>query len=431
MGPRRRRLLIAIALLLLALLLALRFALQPERATRFLLERVGNGLGLDITFSGAAEYRLRGTPKLVISDITAREPGAEVPLLTADRILLSLPWSTVRARGAVLEAERLELDRPVLQLAALQHWLSTRPPTKEARMPTLVRGLQVRDGSIRNDGAQADWHLDGIAIDVPRLAPAEPLHARVQGRYVADAIRVPFDLALALVRAEALVDASPTGMGLVGRLAVISGEDWRLPAHLRLSGPLRFQTDDIRVTPARLGLAGSYASDASTLPFALGANGPLRYDDGRLALAASPLVVRGRGEPARDPIPDATARGHLAIGDALAIQLDGALAQWPAAWPELPAPLRRPQGPIPVTVDYQGPADLSGVVALQASKDATAFDGRFRVGDLQAWLDSDMAPPLPPLDGSLRTPVLEIAGARLEGVSVEIDDPTVEPAGND
>ena len=49
----------------------------------------------------------------------------------------------------------------------------------------------------------------------------------------------------------------------------------------------------------------------------------------------------------------------------------------------------------------------------------------------QAWLDSDMATPLPPLDGSMRTPVLEIAGARLEGVSVEVDDPTVEPAGND
>ncbi|HEY0310760.1 MAG TPA: hypothetical protein VGC43_06525, partial [Luteimonas sp.] len=76
MDARRRRLLVAIALALLALLLALRFALQPERATRFLLARVGNTLGLEITFGGAAEYRLRGVPRLVIRDVVAREPGA-------------------------------------------------------------------------------------------------------------------------------------------------------------------------------------------------------------------------------------------------------------------------------------------------------------------------------------------------------------------
>ena len=428
MGARARRLLLVAALILLALVLALRFVLEPQRASRFLLERVGNSLGLEITASGAAEYRLRGTPQLVIRDVVAREPGAKVPLLSADRILLSLPWSTIRARGAVLAAERLELDRPVLQLSALQHWLATRPPSEQPRMPTLEKGLQVRNGSIRNDGAKADWHIDGIAIDLPRLAPSEPLHARVRGRYVAAPVRVPFDLALALVRAEALLDGSPTGFGVVGRLALISGEEWLLPAHLRLSGPLRFQTDDIRILPARLGLAGSYRSGSTTLPFALGAHGPLRYDDGRLALAPAPLVLRGRGAPAEDPIPDLVARGTLAFGDALTMQLDGAVARWPAAWPALPEPLGRPRGTIPVAVDYAGPIDFSGIVALRASKDATHFDGRFRVRALQAWLDSGMTTPLPPMDGSLRTPLLEIAGARLEGVSIDLDDPAVEPA---
>src|SRR5690606_21021690 len=431
MGLRRRRFLIAFGLLLLVLLLALRFALEPQRASAFLLSRVGASLGLEITASGAAEYRLRGTPMLVIRDVVAREPGAEVPLLTADRIHLSLPWSTIRARGAVLAAERLELDRPVLQLAALQHWLATRPPAEAPRMPSLARGLQVRDGSIRNDGADADWFVDGIAIDLPRLFPEQAVHARVRGRYVADRVRVPFDLALALQRAIALLDASPTGMGIVGRLAVIGGEDWLLPAHLRLSGPLQFRTDDIRVTPARLGLAGSYRSDASDLPFALGAHGPLRYDDGKLSLAAAPLVLRRRGADAHNPLPDARARGQLALGDQLGIRLDGEVAQWPAAWPALPAPLHRPRGPIPVSLDYAGPADFSGIVALRASKDATAFDGRFRVAAIQAWLDAGMATPLPPLDGSLQTPLLEIAGARMHGVSVTTDDPAIGAASDD
>jgi hypothetical protein len=48
------------------------------------------------------------------------------------------------------------------------------------------------------------------------------------------------------------------------------------------------------------------------------------------------------------------------------------------------------------------------------------------VAAVQAWVDGGMQEPLPPLDGSLRTPLLEIAGARLEGVSVEIDDPLVD-----
>lgn len=431
MGTRRRQVLVAVALLLLAGLLALRFALQPERATRFLLDRVGNSLGLEITFTGAAEYHLRGTPRLVIRGITAREPGAERPLLTADRILLSLPWSTLRARGAVLEAQRLELDRPVLQLPALQHWLATRPPSAPPRMPTLAGGLQVRDGSIRNDGAAADWHVDGIAIDVPRLAPGEPLHARLRGRYVAGTLRVPFDLSLALVRAGALLDGSPTGMGVVGRLAVISDRDWTLPAHLRLSGPLRFSTDDIRVTPARLGLGGRYVSADSTLPFALGAHGPLRYDAGRLSLLAEPLLVHGRGAPATDPLPDASLRGSLALGDVLTLHLHGSLARWPAAWPALPPPVGRPRAPISIGLDYAGAADASGIVALQARSGATRFDGRFRTADLSAWLDQGMATPLPPLDGQAHTPVLEIAGARLEDVSIQVDDPAIGPASDD
>ena len=56
----------------------------------------------------------------------------------------------------------------------------------------------------------------------------------------------------------------------------------------------------------------------------------------------------------------------------------------------------------------------------------------FRSGrDLSAWIDSDLATPLPPMDGSLSTPLLEIAGARLEGVQVSVDDPGIPPASDD
>ena len=67
MGLRRRRFLIAFGLLLLVLLLALRFALEPQRASAFLLSRVGASLGLEITASGAAEYRLRNLVERLIN----------------------------------------------------------------------------------------------------------------------------------------------------------------------------------------------------------------------------------------------------------------------------------------------------------------------------------------------------------------------------
>src|SRR3546814_11052871 len=86
----RRRILrgaLALAALAVVVVLALQYALEPQRATRFLLARAGAALGLEITATGVAEYRLRGTPTLVLRDVVASEPGMATPLLRADRIL--------------------------------------------------------------------------------------------------------------------------------------------------------------------------------------------------------------------------------------------------------------------------------------------------------------------------------------------------------
>jgi len=419
------RIVLVVALVLLALLLALRFALQPERATRFLLTRVGNTLGLEITASGASEYHLRGTPTLVIRDVVAREPGAAVPVLSADRILLSLPWSTIRARGAVLAAERLELDAPVLQVDALQHWLETRPPSEAPRFPTLEQGIHVQNGVIRS-GGDDDWRIAALDIELPYLAPEARLQARLHGRYEAPPVRVPFELALTVQRAGALVDGKPTGLGIVGRLAVDSGEQWRVPAHVRFSGPFVLQKGEVRLSPLTLGVGAQYDAKDSHWPFALGAHGPMAFADGQLSLAPVHLVLRGRGDTVGNPIPRADTNGSLVLEDVLDLQLEGDLESWPQAWPALPAPIGRPDGAVAVALDYRGPLAFSGILGLRAAHGPTRFDGRFRVRDITAWLDSDLATLVPPLDGTASTPVLEIAGARLEGVEISVEDPAVE-----
>ena len=417
---------LVLALLLLALF-ALNHALKPRQVSQLLLDRAGKALGLEITANGNAEYQLMGTPTLVLRDVVAREPGADVALLRAKRLYISLPWSTIRARGSQLVATRVELDTPVLDLPALQHWLATRPPS-EKRLPTLDNGLRIRDGSIVNDDASASpWRIDSIDVDLPRLAPGQPAHARLRGRYMDPPMAIPVDLAVTILHPDALIDGKATGFATAGTINIKRDGDWQLPSTVIFSGPLAIGADGLHVTPARLGVVTRFDSGETRLPFSLGIHGPLRYDQATWTLAPASLVLRGRGpDPATDPIPTLDAGGTLALGHRLALQFDGALARWPAAWPALPPPISQSTSTLPFALHYAGKPDFSQVARLQLRRDDSRFDGSFHLQDISRWISDDkLHSPLPPLDGKLVTPRLEISGAQLHGVEISLDDPAV------
>ena len=165
--------LLAIGLLLGSAMVG--WLLQPERAGPYLLRQVGDALGLQLR-ADAVDSRLRGTPQLVLSGLEARRPQDPQPVLTARRVFVSLPWRTLRSRGADLTVQRVEVDAPVLDLPALQRWLATRPPGGETRIPVLAGGLRIRDGRIDND----DWRIEGLSIDLPSLHPERLLRAHVR-----------------------------------------------------------------------------------------------------------------------------------------------------------------------------------------------------------------------------------------------------------
>ena len=424
---RRRRsvlLFAAIAIGAALLWLALHALLQPQRASRFLLDRIGNSLGLEIRATGVAEYRLRGTPMLVLRDVSVREPGAARELLHADRVMVSVPWSTIRARGDVLAARRLELDMPRVDLPALQHWLATRPPSKQPQLPTFADGVRIRDGRLDND----DWTIDGIQLDLPRLVAGEAMHARLRARYLDPPLSIPADLAITITDPDALLRDARTGFAASGRLTVQRGSDWSLPGWIVLSGPLRFGADEVRLQPARIGIAAQWESGATRVPFALGAFGPLLFEVGVGLRADADVVLRGRGRAATDPVPSLRARGQLALGRRLVLRLNGDVARWPQAWPALPAPLDASTAPMPFALDYTGAPDLGDVATLSLQRDATALDARFRLADVQAWLGAVDANPLPPLDARVHAPLLELDGARLEGVEATLSSPGVADA---
>ncbi len=410
MSRRRRLALLSLAVLLLAGAGLLHWLLQPHRLAPALLDMAGNALGLEITASGVGEYRLRGTPQLIVRGVVVREPGAATPLLSAERILISVPWSTLRARGRELTAVRLELDAPVFDLPAFQHWLETRPPG-ETRIPTLTDGIRVVRGRVRGDG----WTLERIELRIPRLAPARPLRGQLQAQYQASDLRAPMDLAFHLARL-----GQDGGVGIAGR-ATPSGKDWQLPTRLRLSAYLR-QTES-RLERVVLGAHAAYLAGTTQQSFALGVAGPLEFTDG-LRLRAAAFALRGR-----DAMPALDATGDLGFGDeGLVLDWRGQLARWPTAWPALPPPLGRSASALPFALAYRGTADLADIAHLRLQRDAARFDARFRLFEIMDWLDALQAGtgvPLPPLSGRLTAPRLEVSGAILEGVDLRMDDPAL------
>lgn len=407
---RWRRLLLLLPLSLLGLLLALLLvawlALPPARLVPMVLARIGASMGLEISAEGDSATRLGRHPRVVVRNLVAREPGAARALLRASRVEVALPWRTIRGLGDPLELVRVELDGPVLDLPALQHWLASRPPG-DGRLPTLDEGLHVRDGSIRGNG----WRVEALALALPQLRGDAPVRARASGRYDDGAMRAPFDLAATLQR-----PASGRGFAVVGTVAPARA-GWRLPARMTLSGPLHWQ-DRLALLPARFGASGRYLAGDADIPFELGLHGPLRAHSGAWTLLPAGIALRGGGL-----VPELDARGAFAIGRRLLLQLDGRVAHWPEAWPTLPPPLGASRQPLALSARYRGPFDFSAPLALRVARDDLRFDGWLDVPGLAAWASTlDQGSLLPPLKGRLEAEAMEISGARLEGVRIEFED---------
>lgn len=405
--PRRRGWVVLIVSLAL-LALALHWFSRPQRVADLILAQAGDALGLEITAAGASDYRLFGVAMLVIRDVVVREPKTQTVVLRAERLLLELPWSTIRSRGADLTAKRIELDAPVLDLAALQRWQASRPPAEPARLPRLTDGLRIVRGEVVGDG----WRVQGVDVDLPLLDPDRPVRTHLVGRVVSGTLQLPFDVHAGLTRPVA-----GAGLGIVGRLEPQS-PPWSLPMHTTLSGRLHNGDDGIGLDALRLGADASYRNAGTDVPFTLGLAGPVRFHEGRLRLPHLGLTLWGAGV-----VPKLQGAGSLTFGDTLDVRLQGALQSWPRAWPALPAPLSESTSPLPFLLDYRGRADLSEPVSLRLSRDGTRFDGRLRVPVVLQWIDTfGRHSPLPPLEGRLSSPKLEIAGATLEGVEVEFHE---------
>lgn len=374
--PARKRrwpkVLAALAVLLLIGAWWVNRQLEPNRLTALVLDRAGTALGLELTIEGTPEYALRPEPRLVLPKLTARQPGAAAPLLTAARAEVSLPWSTLTGGGSLV-ITRIELDAPALDLEALSAWQATRPEAP-FELPTLTRGLAVNEGRVIGDG----WTLEALALDLPELRPGEPARAVASGRFEQPGTRLDFDADLDLADA-----------GLASGMT------------LRMQGRLKNADLDV--------------------PYLLELDGALDAEREPMTLAITRLALDSEGV-----VPDLSAAGNVSFGEALALDLAGELASWPAAWPTLPAPLSESTSPLAYTLAYDGPGDLSADSRLTLKRDDTTAATTLALPELTAWLDDPEAAPLPPLEATLSTPSVVMDGVTLEGVRISIEEDDAE-----
>jgi len=161
----RRPLKIAAVLLLGAAVvsaLVLRHYAQPERVAALLAEQARTRLGLELKFEPPARYSLWPRLRLQLEQPRFALPGETAALLTLDRLDVSLPWSSLRDSSLVIE--ELQLEKPQLELAALQRWLdageeNTAPP--DLRVHLVVSGATVlRDGNALAHGVNFSGDID-------------------------------------------------------------------------------------------------------------------------------------------------------------------------------------------------------------------------------------------------------------------------------
>lgn len=405
-GRKSARVGLALLALLAVLALCAWWLLQPQRMGRIVAHYAGQATGLEISIGGVFEYRLAGEPRVVAHDVVVREPGAATPLLTADRILVAAPWRTLRARGASADLSRIEIDGPVLDLPVLQRWLATRP-AGAGPTPGFSRGIRISDGRI--DGGP--WHVEQLDLSIPDFAAGAPVHAHADGRFVSADLPVAFDLRIELTELS-----SQAAVRIAGDVQV-DGGTWRLPADIRLSTRLAPADGGASLTDLRIAADAAFATDdwSESFVIALASNGELIGTT--LSLQPASLVLRGQSR-----IPRLQATGGIVYAQTLGIDLQGELERWPDGWPALPAPLDRIT-PLPFSLAYDGAPNLGDPLALRIDSDRIAASSRLRFSDITRWLASDMQTnPLPPLQAEARIPELTVAGARLQGITVVIED---------
>lgn len=351
---RRRRW--PLVLLVLALLLAgaswmLARLLEPERLSRFLLRQASEATGLELRVAAPADIALWPDLHIRMLGLQAAHAG-QAPVLTAERVDLVLPWSALLQRQAVVR--HLRLLRPELDLQALSRWrtATAQPgPPAPLQVPQLTASLSIEDGTIRADapagaagGAPAmGWRLSSVQLQTSALLEGAPFRAAASAVLQRNGGSAPVLLTMA-------VDTVPVvrnGVLLLDPLQLsgpVPGTEQELSVHgrLELDLPARLQVElsaSMQEWPGNWpALPLPAAAGAGATAIALHYDGPLdgagrvhgsatRGEASAQVQAVPAQLLAWNGNPARSPLPPASAGLDVPLLEFGGVQLHGVRAR--------------------------------------------------------------------------------------------------------
>jgi uncharacterized protein involved in outer membrane biogenesis len=342
--------------------------LEPHKLTRTVLGKLGKELNLEFDFEGQPSYAMKPEPRLIIPNLAVNNPTNHALIFSAKNVEISLPWSTIT--GDTPYITRIEADEPWIDLPQLSAWQATRPSTKPFEVPTFTNGLQVSNGTVRDD----DYRIENIQLDLSHLENQQPIKTDIL--------------------ANILIDK--TIIGLAGELEI---------KHAGLVSDFSLHSkQDIKI-------------NTDTYPYELRLNGHYKADDSKKIEITSQKYTW----QSQTPLPNIHGNLGLLITDAgLNLKTQGTLAQWLKEWPILPAPLNKQTKDIPFNLEYAGKFNFSDAFKLNLQLQNTKFQSELKIAELQQWVGQTNGTPLPPLKGKFDTPKIEMDGVSLEGVSIEI-----------
>ncbi|MES2403181.1 MAG: AsmA family protein [Pseudomonadota bacterium] len=178
---RMRWVALAIGVVVLALLVALAIhvqaLLQPQRFTD-LLERELASVGIKLDMQSAAEPTLFPRPAVRMQSFSLTNSGSATPFLQASGATIVVPWRAL-LRGEVA-IERVEVEYPRIDLAELKALLLRLPSHKgPPRLPTIVAGVHMTQGTLTNGGAPLLFEL---SVDTGELVPGRPFRMDASAR---------------------------------------------------------------------------------------------------------------------------------------------------------------------------------------------------------------------------------------------------------
>jgi uncharacterized protein involved in outer membrane biogenesis len=339
--------------------------LEPTKLTNTVLGKIGEELNLKFRFEGQPSYAMKPEPRLVLPNLQVINPADDKVFLSAKRIEISLPWSTIL--GDTPHITRIEADEPIVNFPGLQAWQATRPPSP-FKVPTFTNGLKINNGQFVDDG----YSIKNIQLSLPHLEDQQPIKAKVSGIFQQVKTTISFDGPLSIAKA-----------GL--------NSDFELESKGELQWGDKPQTYQLKTVGDYASLEKSFDMHCKTLSF----------------ISISPL-------------PNLRATLNLSVGEALKIGSLGEIAEWPKDWPTLPAPMNQKTKNIPYELAYFGKLDFSDAVALKLTPEKSQLSSSLKIADMQNWLGQTDGSLLPPLQGKMDTPSIQLDGVNLEGISIEI-----------